>query len=337
MMETTEPRCKFNDRTGRTGVFKLRDAEMEKLIDHHSGLVKDELVEERMCPLCEDHPKNAEQIWIKEGLKYNKCKCGMVYIAPILKQKVVDEYYATAESAKQWLEVLQAQENLDETKFDHLLDRVSRHIFAPGPPAKPSLLDVGASYGFFLNLATSYRWNFDGVGLELSGAAFDLYIKKEYHNNFPIYTMKLEDYLKSPTFEKADLVTMWEVLEHVPDPKALLEQAKKVLKRDGLLAVLVPNLWARTNRYLHEKSRAFGANHLNYWNVNTLRRQLSEAGFGTCYEETIIGDVNTWWNHLNYEDPYTGSLVHPDHKRATEQTLQEGAGYKFFTLARARG
>ncbi len=127
-METPEPRDKFNDRTGRTEVFKLRDTELKGLLNKQTGLVKHELVEERMCPACGGHPKNARQLWIKEGLFYNKCTCGMVYISPMIKEEEMDKYYGKAQSAKKWLEVLQAQEDLDEAKFGHLLDLAAREF-----------------------------------------------------------------------------------------------------------------------------------------------------------------------------------------------------------------
>lgn len=335
MMETNEPRDKFNDRTGRTEIYKLRDLELTPMVDANTGLVHEKMTEMRMCPLCGEHPREARTLWVKEGLIYNKCECGMVYISPAIKESEMDKYYGQAPSAKKWLDVLQAQEDLDEAKFDYLLDQVSRYIHLIDEP-KPKLLDVGASYGFFLNLATSYRWGFEGYGLELSEDALKIYMER-YEGKFLMSKMKLDEWLAATGVEERyDVVTMWEVLEHVPDPHALLEQAKKAIKPGGLLAVLVPNLEAETNRILHEKSRAFGANHLNYWNMITLRKQLSKAGFGTAYEGTIIGDVNTFWNHLNYEDPYSGSLVHPEHKEATEATLRRGAGYKLFSISFAR-
>jgi len=330
MMETSEPRDKFNARTGRLEHWKMRDKEMDELLDHRMNVIKPKFVQDRMCPLCGEHPKNGRVLWNKEGLFYHKCNCGMVYISPILKEEIIEKYYGDSKSSQQWLQVLEAQEDLDREKFDHLLRILSHHVY----DVKPRLLDVGASYGFFLSIAQSHMWNYNCVGLELSEGAIELYKERGYDDKFPLYSMKLEDYKHTPQFQKPNVMTFWEVLEHLPDPKKVLKDAHDMLEPNGVIAVLVPNLEAKTNRILHEKSKTFGANHLNYWCRQTLRQQLIEAGFHVEEDGTIIGDVNTWWNHLNFEDPYEGGLVHPMHHDETRRGLAEFEGYKLYAVAR---
>ena len=136
-----------------------------------------------------------------------------------------------------------------------------------------------------------------------------------------------------PTF-RFHVITFWEVLEHVPDPGELLRSARNLLAPRGLLGVMVPNLDARTNRILHEKSHTFGANHLQYWNVKTLKQQLEHAGFIVEGIYTMISDVNTWWNYLNFQHPYEGGLVHPFFTRAQNEVLEMNEGYKLVAYAR---
>jgi SAM-dependent methyltransferase len=77
-----------------------------------------------------------------------------------------------------------------------------------------------------------------------------------------------------------DLVTMWDVVEHVPDPQALLRQARSLLKPDGWLLVETQNvtssfaraLGRRWQHYKHEE-------HLYHFDPATARRLLEQAGF----------------------------------------------------------
>lgn len=332
MMETAEPRDEFNERTGRQAYWDAKGGEIERYFMRSMGVVDPKFTETRDCPLCGAENKDLDCIWTKEGLLYIKCTCGMVYIVNPLKQEILEEAYESSESMSKWLEVLQNQEDLDQHKFLYMLGRVNDKLCGRNEYSEAvQLLDVGASYGLACHIAKDY-FGWDPTGLELSEEAYEIFYKKWY-TEFDMFKVKLEDHVFGMRY---DVVTMWEVLEHIPDPHALLQQAHKALKPRGILGILVPNLNSKTNMILHEKSKAFGANHLNYWNIDTLTVQLERAGFEVVHWETLIGDVNTWYNHLSYEEPYTGNLVHPDHEEATSNTLSQGQGYKLFVVARKR-
>lgn len=80
--------------------------------------------------------------------------------------------------------------------------------------------------------------------------------------------------------EAFDLVTMWQTLEHLPDPLETLRQARRLLRPGGELRVSVPNL-ASAGFHL------FGDNwvgldvprHLTHFTPSTLRAMLQAAGF----------------------------------------------------------
>lgn len=330
MMETAEPRDEFNERTGRKAYWEAKGGELERYIMRSTGVVDPKFTDNRHCPLCGAENEDSDCIWIKEGLFYVKCKkCNMVYIASPLKQHILEKAYESSEAMTRWLDVLQSQEDLDLSKFTYMMTKLDQYV-APGElDPHPTILDVGASYGLFCHTAKQ-QWGYVPTGLELSEEAYEIYIKR-YYKEFDMFKVKLEDHVFGMRY---DVVTMWEVLEHIPDPHALLQQAHKALNNNGILGILVPNLNSKTNMILHEKSKAFGANHLNYWNIDTLTVQLERAGFEVLHWETLIGDVNTWYNHLSYEEPYTGNLVHPDHEEATSNTLGQGEGYKLFVVAR---
>ena len=344
-METSEGRKDFNERTGRQAYWDAKGGELERYMWHRAGIVHPKYTDIRDCPLCGADPEESNCIFIKEGLFYAKCnKCGMVYITSPLKQEILEEAYGSSEAMTRWLEVLENQEDLDRDKFMYMLEALTKKLPSRAKyegsvqvteegefPVR--LLDVGASYGYACHVAKDY-FGWEPTGLELSEEAFEIYMGR-YYNNFQLFKEKLEYYVEHrKAFHQFDVVTLWEVLEHIPDPHLLLVYATNALKPGGILGLLVPNLASKTAMILHEQAKCFGANHLNYWNIDTLTRQLKQAGFDVVHWETLIGDVNTWYNYLNYEEPYSGNLVHPDHQEATRETLSQGQGYKLFVVAR---
>lgn len=101
-----------------------------------------------------------------------------------------------------------------------------------GQPGK--LLDVGCGYGFFLKLAQEAGWEAVGVDLDPQAVA---YAKDHLQVN------ALWGDLRGFRFEEGsfDLVTLWNVIECVPDPFGLLLEVRRVLKPDGRVFIRTQN------------------------------------------------------------------------------------------------
>lgn len=97
-------------------------------------------------------------------------------------------------------------------------------------PNKGKILDIGAGTGEFLSVAQQNGWNTTGV--EPSEKAKQIAINKGV--SFVEALAQLEDH----TF---DVITMWHVLEHVPDLNHQIKELKRLLKPSGCLIVAVPN------------------------------------------------------------------------------------------------
>ena len=90
-------------------------------------------------------------------------------------------------------------------------------------PAKGTLVDVGAATGFFLRLAVDRGWK--GIGIEPSAHASAMGRKK----GLDVRTTTFQADSIPP--ESADVITLWDVIEHVPDPRAVLRTAHRALRR----------------------------------------------------------------------------------------------------------
>ncbi|PWA06929.1 class I SAM-dependent methyltransferase [Flavobacterium psychrotolerans] len=95
---------------------------------------------------------------------------------------------------------------------------------------KGSILDIGAGTGEFLNVANEDGWKC--VGVEPNGKAKAIAVKKGV--SFVDNTSLLED-------QSFDVITMWHVLEHVPNIEKQIMELKRLLKPNGTILIAVPN------------------------------------------------------------------------------------------------
>jgi SAM-dependent methyltransferase len=146
------------------------------------------------------------------------------------------------------------------------------------------LLDVGCSYGFFLDSARQRGWTVTGVEPAAVPAA---HAKAEY--GLDVHVGVLEDAgLRAGSY---DVVTIRHVLEHVPDPLETLRQAHSLTAPNGLLLVAVPNLGSLPGRWLGRDWWWIDPpTHLTYFEQRTLGDMLERAGFVPLHWETARGD-----------------------------------------------
>lgn len=97
-------------------------------------------------------------------------------------------------------------------------------------PSKGRILDIGAGTGDFLSVAKQNGWH--TIGVEPSEKAKAIAVKKEV--SFVEDTVELESH-------SFDVITMWHVLEHVPNLDNQIKELKRLLKPNGSLIVAVPN------------------------------------------------------------------------------------------------
>jgi len=97
-------------------------------------------------------------------------------------------------------------------------------------PNKGKILDIGAGTGEFLSVAKNDGWQ--TIGVEPSDKAKTIAINKGI--SFVSATSELEN-------QSFDVISMWHVLEHVPDLDKQIKELKRLLKPSGTLIIAVPN------------------------------------------------------------------------------------------------
>lgn len=160
-----------------------------------------------------------------------KCKnCGLVYRNPMPIESANIEFY----SSNYYGASLGAQERIMNARkrlFKIALARINKIK----RPDLGHLLDIGCGRGDFLKYAQEAGWRVEGV--ELAKTACD-YAKKQF--DIEIINKPLKDAnFKENSF---DVITLWNVLDHLTDTLDTLREINKVLKFGGILLVRIPNV-----------------------------------------------------------------------------------------------
>jgi SAM-dependent methyltransferase len=162
------------------------------------------------------------------------------------------------------------------------------------------LLDIGSGRGRFLGAAKAAGW--DVVGIE-----FEPGMAEASSRRFGVEVV-VGDAVGADVRGPFDVITMWHVLEHLPDPRAAVDRAAGLLRPDGTLIVSVPNndsLQARLggDDWLHLDI----PRHIYHFNPRSLTRLVERAGLhvdriGHFYPEMeILGVIQTTLNRLGVE------------------------------------
>ena len=174
--------------------------------------------------ICKDHSISGESFAIVQ------CKeCNLRFTSPRPTQQNLVNYYAS----DSYISIANKANNITNLiyKFVRLFTirqktRLIRSLAKVG-----TVLDVGCGTGDFLKGCQSNGWKV--VGVEPSEAKN----QSELLTGATIYS----DLRDIPPQDKYEIITLWHVLEHLPDLHESMTHFRKVLKEDGRLVVAVPN------------------------------------------------------------------------------------------------
>jgi SAM-dependent methyltransferase len=187
-----------------------------------------------------------------------------------------------------------------------------RRFLDAGLPAG-RVLDVGCGDGGFLELAASRGWKPVGVDYD------ERVVARARAKGLDASARDYESFLRARAEGEFDAATLFDVLEHAPDPRALLALIRPVLKRGGSLAVTFPND-SRPALFAREEYD-YPPHHFTRWNALALRGFLEREGFSVT-ELTAIGPTALWFS----ETLYYGLIAPP--ALALARRLLFGAGAK---------
>jgi 2-polyprenyl-3-methyl-5-hydroxy-6-metoxy-1,4-benzoquinol methylase len=211
------------------------------------------------------------------GLGFERCaNCGYVF-RPAEVEELRDVYEGGAYEDRDFAMGYAVDETIDERRRNALVRVRYVQRYASGG----TLLDVGAAGGAFVLEAGLA--GFQARGIEPS-PAFARHARESL--GVDVADGRLEDAQLEPA--SLDVITMWHVLEHVPDPVAALALCAHALRPGGLLVLEVPNLDSAMysimgTAWTHLDPQA----HVSQFTPATLSDALTRAGLRVAATETV--------------------------------------------------
>lgn len=151
-------------------------------------------------------------------------------------------------------------------------------------PKKGRLLDIGCGMGLFLAFAQENGW--DVLGIE----PFEGFAKYSVnHLGVKIIVGSFEDLRIK---EKFDVITLFHTLEHMFDPRMVLEKIYSLLNPGGVVLIEVPNMGSPFSRW-KGKSWFAPKNHRFYFTREALGRYLKEVGLEILEESARQNERNS--------------------------------------------
>ena len=254
-------------------------------------------VSERACPLCScrqykvigrEHPHG--QLWYSNDI-FNVVlcsECHFVYVTPIPSRSWNLNYHNPRINPDLCVGEHCSVDTFEHSKetFSYLYLKGLNEIVKRFKTLKHlSLLDVGCSEGYFVKTAVDRGIN--AIGCDIQPAAVE---RGREEFGLDLYPGEIHDLNIQPG--SMDVITLWNVMEHVDDPITLLGNARALLKAEGFLICLTPNFTLLKVRSLlrgnqkHTRPQIlpyWGGSlhpwdHINFWTPRDLDRALKMAG-----------------------------------------------------------
>ncbi len=144
------------------------------------------------------------------------------------------------------------------------------------------ILDIGCGTGVFLEVAMNQGW--DVYGIEISTKAVEFAAEKVGSERVSKDLFSIDESKTS-----FDVVCMWAMIEHVPNPVDYFKKAFALLRPGGIFALSTVNTNALNRKMFNKKWRYFvPPEHLVYFNTNNIQATLLQNNF-----ETLL--VSTWF------------------------------------------
>lgn len=195
----------------------------------------------------------------------NRCvNCGLTFSSPVMDDRGVSRLYEDS-----------SETNVSPGEEDNVRRTMMLYyrLAAPHLRDRHRMLDVGCDMGFMLEAAKT-----DGF--------------KELHGIEPVSSARrIAEAIEGTTisdkfFEQTDypadyfdLITLIHVLDHLYDPRMVLQQALKNLRPEGLVLAVVHNVRSLLGLVLGERFPIFNLYHHYFFNKNTLAELFRRQGF----------------------------------------------------------
>jgi len=216
------------------------------------------------CPICNNKTKLK---FVKSKIDLKQCtSCKFVFVDPLPSIETQEKYYEESHT-KGLYRIHSDDDKILREKLNHYrFNEISKYSH------DGKVLDVGCAAGFFLDQAK--KSGLSCFGVELSNEAAQK--AKKNHNN--IFVGKLEDAKYENLF--FDIVTMYDIIEHVTDINSTIREIHRITKPNGLIVISTPDI---SSWHAKVMGKNWGMitpfEHLYYFSKENMKSFLIKHGF----------------------------------------------------------
>lgn len=220
---------------------------------------------ETICILCgsfrSDFVMKKLEQGTSESIILQKCLfCNLVYQASWKLAYSSEDYHYYSDRISKTKDELYCP--ITESRYIDLLNFFKKHC------NENKLLDFGCGEGHFIDVALKNGW--DVSGIELSDPAVTIC------QNFELPVRKLDLFSSELKPNSYDIITMFEILEHLSQPGKAIARLEELLKPGGLLYLTTPNFASLDRKILGIQGDIICRGHLSYFTPKTLKFLIDE-------------------------------------------------------------
>jgi 2-polyprenyl-3-methyl-5-hydroxy-6-metoxy-1,4-benzoquinol methylase len=295
---------KFHFETNRAGKGKPSSG---YLIREHAKVVVDTGIERfqrkqgyweeiKRCPVCKS---NSNEFFLSRlGLDIFRCReCSHRYLNPRIIYAEAMKIYEDDKTASD-IYTVPIQIKIDEIKYQYGLELINQLITGN----KKKIMDIGCGAGVFLKIAFKNGWD-QCVGIDVNERYSNIYKESK---GIQYISSSFENLNPDKLGENYDCVSMWNVLEHLYDLHGILKVIKHLLRKDGLLFIMVPNVESLATRLMREMSPTFNWKHISHFSKKSLVKLMEINDFKNIFLETVITEIDNIKSYMSGEYPYHG-------------------------------
>ena len=222
----------------------------------------------RACRICSS--EGLQPRFIKDGFRIEKCmNCGLMQVTNPPAPSEIGSYYENGFFDEHYSKLQTDPKRLayEYEKFNFRLKEIEKRTTGKG-----RILDVGCSFGFFLDVARKRGWKVYGV--EISE-----YASNHAKRNLGLNVVNKD--LIGARFDTGffDIVTLWNVLEHLHDPVELMNEVYRILKEKGIVVLTTGDIESPLARLKRGRWRMLiPPIHLSHFSPSTINYLLDPSG-----------------------------------------------------------
>ncbi len=226
--------------------------------------ISTEITEGAKCCVCGNtNPSEFKIKFKRENFDVLECtKCSFNFIPPFYRNQIKYHQYKNSDVTQ----AVRSGNNWVKIQRHKLRFKLIQKYVKSG-----SVFDLGAGWGHFM--LAGKELGYDVYGIEISEQPY-LYCKNDLQ--LPVDHI---DFFEMSNDRKFDVITMWDVLEHIDKADTFINKCAQVNKPGGYLVLQVPQIDSYFAKKHKEKWKMMGLDHVNYFSKKTITQLLSNYGY----------------------------------------------------------